>query len=91
MCAQKCWAGILSQSARKPCFRSSSYVSGGALIKNIARHHSYFMGHSQNELSAARGGPHVCTPRSAPSRAESHDSRVTPAVTMNHTVCAESC
>lgn len=31
---------------------SSSYVSSGWLIKNIARHHSYFMGHLQNELSA---------------------------------------
>lgn len=31
---------------------SSSYVSSGWLIKNIARYHSYFMGHLQNELSA---------------------------------------
>lgn len=32
---------------------SSSYVSSGCLIKNIARYHSCFMGHLQNELSAA--------------------------------------
>lgn len=38
---------------------SSSYVSSGWIIKNIARYHSYFMGHLPNELSAWSG---LCQP-----------------------------
>lgn len=48
---------------------SSSYVSSGWLIKNIARYHSYFMGHLQNELSAHGG---LCQPVCTRVRACAH-------------------
>lgn len=49
-----CTAYRMSAVARETeCFCcSSSYMSSGSLIKNIARYHSYFMGHLHNELSA---------------------------------------
>lgn len=52
MHAEKCWVGILSQIATETVFSLQFiHILRRAVKKNIAWHHSYFMGHSQNELS----------------------------------------
>lgn len=52
----------LAERHRNCVFAPVHTYPEAALIKNIARHHSYFMGHSQNELSPSHvhAGSHLC-------------------------------